>query len=124
MQRFIIPGRLPGYNQLKGSCWQQSMGIKRKAMQEVQIHAAIAKLKPVSGKVTVAITCYEKDNRRDDDNVMFGASKIILDALQGMGVLKNDNRKCVKHIPHPVQVDRKNPRIEVEIDEIGEEISV
>lgn len=116
MQQFTIPGRLPGYNELKGRCWQQSMKIKNEAMRTVQIYAAYARIKPVCGKVSIKITCFEKDHRRDADNVISGAAKVVLDALQGMGILKNDNRRAVEYLPQPVQTDKKNPRIVVEIE--------
>lgn len=43
--------------------------------------------------VNVTIHCYEANLKRDDDNVLSGASKIILDALQFAGIIKKDSPK-------------------------------
>jgi len=72
----------------------------------------------VTRPVVITIRCFEPDARRDPDNVTSGAAKCVLDALQNMGVLKNDNRKHVTpRLPKP-EVDRQNPRVEIEIVEI------
>lgn len=117
MSRIIIPGRLPGYNQLRGGSWQESARIKRKAMDYVMWIIKAAKVEPISQEDTarVRIKCFEPDMRRDEDNVLFGASKIILDAMQRVGVLCNDNRRHCRVDLLPVEVDRQMPRIEVEI---------
>ena len=39
MQQFTVSGRLPGYNELKARCWQESARRKADAMREVQIAA-------------------------------------------------------------------------------------
>jgi Holliday junction resolvase RusA-like endonuclease len=71
------------------------------------------RVKPVAGKVTVTISCYEPSRKRDDDNVTSGAGKVILDALKNCGIIKGDGQKYVRCIKNPVEVDRMNPRIEV-----------
>lgn len=65
---------------------------------------------------------YEGDVRRDFSNVGSFATKVIEDALQQCGVLKNDNQAWVKGYSHDFDIDKNNPRIEVEIEEIGEGI--
>ena len=59
--------------------------------------------------------------KRDEDNVLFGACKIILDALQQTNILPNDNRRWVRLDLLPVRVDRQKPRIEVTLKESTEE---
>ena len=118
-QHFTITGRLPGYNELKARCWQESARRKADAMREVQFAAMAARIRPVWGKVTVIISCYEPNARRDVDNVTSGAGKVILDALQEIGVLQGDGRKYIEQVVYSkVEVDRKNPRIEVEMEEV------
>ena len=118
-QCFTIVGRLPGYNELKARCWQESARRKAEAMREVQIAAMAARIRPVRGQVTVTIRCYEPNARRDVDNVTSGAGKVILDALQEIGVLQGDGRKYIAQVIYPaVEIDRKNPRVEVEIREV------
>ena len=117
IQRFIIPGRLPGYNELKAKNWQASYRLKREAMQQVILAAKAARLQLAAGKITFRLACYEPNFKRDEDNVLFGACKIILDALQQCGVLPNDNRRWVELSLLPVKVDREQPRVEVELIE-------
>lgn len=47
----------------------------------------------------IHIDWYERTKKRDADNIQ-SSQKFILDALQKCGVIKNDNRKCVKQIHH------------------------
>ena len=64
---------------------------------------------------------YEKDRRRDLDNIYSG-KKFILDALVKCGVLQNDTQKWVIGLVDRIHTDKRNPRIEVTIIEAGEEI--
>ncbi len=117
VQILIIKGRLPGYNELKNKAWQASYRLKKEAMQEVQINASLQKIRPIKGKVEIAIACFEPNAKRDPDNVQAGANKIILDALQGMGILQGDGRKYIDLICPAVEVDKNKPRIKVEMRE-------
>ena len=47
------------------------------------------------------------------DNISGFGRKVIFDALQNMGILKNDGWKQIKSITEYWEVDKKNPRIEV-----------
>ena len=118
MQTMTINGRLPSYNELHRHPWQMAKRTKQVGMDIVMWYARYARLKPVEGKCTVTIACFEPNARRDVDNVTSGASKIILDALQQIGILKGDGRKYVDQVIFPkVEVDRENPRIEITIEE-------
>lgn len=101
--KLVIPGRLPCMNDLIAANRLNKYagaGVKKKTQKEI-----ILILRPqVKGrkfieKVNIRIEYYEKDMRRDEDNVM-SAAKFILDALQDIGLIQND---------------RKNPRIEITI---------
>jgi len=91
--------------------------IKRKAMDTIGWAAKAAHIRPVNNRAEITIMCYEPNAKRDPDNVMSGAAKCILDALQNIGVLKNDNRKHVKPVLLVPEIDRQNPRVEVTITE-------
>lgn len=115
--RFIIPGRLPCMNDLIAANRLNKYagaGVKKKTQRQI-----ILILQPqVQGqrfteKVNIRIEYYEKDMRRDEDNVM-SAAKFILDALQDMDIILNDSRKYV-HLTQEVFTDRENPRIEITI---------
>ena len=113
--KFTIPGRLPGYNELTSGHWAKRHKTKQEAMDTVGWCVRDAGLKPIDGKVTVEITCYEPNARRDCDNVTSGAAKVILDALQACRIIKGDGRKYVRCVKHPAEVDRHKPRVEVQI---------
>lgn len=115
IQTFIVEGRLPGYNELHQSSWQKSARIKNAAMDTAIMYAL--QVKPITEPVQIRLSCYEPNAKRDPDNVISGASKVILDMLQKYGKLPNDNRRWVRLVFDPVEVDREHPRIEVEITE-------
>lgn len=64
---------------------------------------------------------YEWNRLRDWDNVTGYAHKVIQDALVKAGVLVDDKPKFVVGFDDDFQYDKKNPRIEVEIEEISNE---
>lgn len=113
-----IPGRLPGYNELTHGHWAKCQKIKDDAMKVVGKSVMAARVQPVRGKTLVRITCYEPNRMRDPSNVRSGAEKIILDALQNQGIIRNDNWRWLEDEPARVGLDRKNPRVEVEILEV------
>lgn len=115
----VLKGRLPCLNDvINANRTNRYAGATLK--REIQDSIALALTNQVkeryTGKVIIFIRYFEKDNRRDEDNVMSGA-KFILDALQEMKVIKNDSRKYV-HLLQEVFTDKKEPRIEIEIKEV------
>ena len=60
---------------------------------------------------------YEKNKKRDHDNVSSFGRKVIQDALVKGGVLKDDGWDYVDGFGDVFLLDRENPRIEVEIKE-------
>ena len=64
--------------------------------------------------INIACNWYLKDKKKDPDNVSFSI-KFILDGLVMAGVLENDSQKYIKSIGHNFFIDKKNPRVEVEI---------
>ena len=66
--------------------------------------------------VRVEITWYEKDRRRDPDNIG-SAKKYILDSLVEAGVFPDDGWKYIKGFTDNFEIDKYRPRIEVTIHE-------
>lgn len=112
---YTIPGRLPGYNELNVH-WAKRQKIKQDAMDLVGWHILAQGIQRYKDKVTVGIRCYEPNKRRDPSNVRAGAEKVILDALQNMGIIRNDNWRWLEDKPATVEVDPQNPHIEIQID--------
>lgn len=61
---------------------------------------------------------FEKNKRRDLDNISSFGRKVIQDALVDAAVLKDDGWKYIVGFSDSFEVDKKNPRIEVLIKEI------
>ena len=116
-QTLTISGRLPGYNDLKGGHWAACQRKKQEAMDIVIYSMMQQKIRPSPEKVQIIITCYEPNLKRDKDNILAGACKIILDAMQQAKIIKGDGQKYIELVTD-TKLDRVNARIEVEIREI------
>lgn len=117
MQRLVIPGRLPGRNEAEKAArthWAVGAKFKKEATELVAWEAVRQHIVPRQCPVKVTVTFYEKDYKRDEDNVQSGV-KYILDGLVSAGRIPNDTRRNVRLNVKPVEVDKLNPRIEVEI---------
>lgn len=121
--KLVIPGRLPGLNkyiEAERSNRHAAAQMKREAQQGVE-WIVRAQLRGVrfTRPVWMHYRWFELDRRRDKDNVSAFGRKVIQDALVSAKVLKNDNWACIDGFSDEFCVDRKRPRIEVEIhDEI------
>lgn len=117
----IIHGRLNNLNdyikaldtsRYKGSALKSAN--ESKALQE--IYSQFGRLR-ITKPVRMHYTWYEKDKRRDLDNVSSFGRKVIQDALVKSKVLQNDGWNEIKGFSDEFYVDSKNPRIEVLIVE-------
>lgn len=118
--KFVIQGSLPGLNEYTKACRGNAYGantLKKNTERIITLYARQARLKPFTKPVMIHIEWFEKNNRRDIDNIVF-AKKFILDALVKMHVLSDDSRKYVKEITDHVETDASNPRIEVTVLEV------
>ena len=121
--RFTIPGRLPSVNDMieasshRRGMWSEWNKMKKDEEERV-IQAIEAAGKPkhmFTEPAVIEFRYYEKDRRRDIDNITGAAHKIILDALQRAEVIRNDNRHYVTRMADEVFTDPAEPRIEVAI---------
>ena len=118
--KFIVEGRLPGLNEYTAACRSNKfLGAKMKKEAETQTAEGIiiSGIGAAQPPVRVHFTWYEKDERRDPDNVA-SAKKFIFDAMVRRGVIPNDSRKFVRGFTDEFRTDKKRPRIEVEIEEV------
>lgn len=65
-------------------------------------------------KSVFKFTWYRTSKRSDPDNIIF-AKKFILDAMQIVGIIENDGWKQVAGFVDRWEVDKDNPRVEIEI---------
>jgi len=119
-QRFFIHGPLPGLNELiraKGNTRYQAYNkLKRAWMKTIQWELMAGKITPVS-TAYFRFVWYERDRRRDLDNIAAGGRKLILDALVLNGILANDGWKEVSGWSDEFRVSKELPGVEVEMDE-------
>ena len=117
--KLVITGRLDGLNQYTLACRGNRYGgnqVKQKNQAVVISEILRQKLTPLNKfPCKLSIKWYEPNLRRDIDNITFGV-KFILDALVESGIIPDDSQKFVDQIEHQVLLDRKNPRIEVEVE--------
>lgn len=97
--KLVHYGRLPGLNEMVNAnrtCWY--MGAKmKKGDQRDLIYDFLeqANGRKMEEPCTVRVDFWEKDNRRDDDNVIGGGCKVVFDALTKAGIIRDDSPKWV-----------------------------
>lgn len=115
-----IEGRLDGLNDYTlANRRNRFAGAKMKKENESIILEAINEQLPgvvIEKPVFIYFKWIEPNRRRDYDNIAF-AKKFFLDSFQEVGLLKNDNHNYVKGFQDTFDYDKKNPHIEVIIEE-------
>ena len=117
MPKFVIKGELPTMNQIIAASKKHHMvyaNMKKDYTALVQISAASL---PKIERADFEITWYCKDKRKDPDNITGGGVKFLLDGLVKARILQNDGWKEIGEIKHHFEIDKRNPRIEVELNE-------
>lgn len=120
--KLVIHGRLDGLNDYITACrTNHYKGAGMKSQNERLVCAEI--MRQMRGQhfkrpVVMRYTWYEKNRRRDLDNVSSFGRKVIQDALVRCHVLDNDGWRNIKGFSDSFKVDPRNPRIEVEIIEV------
>ena len=74
----------------------------------------------INKPVKIYYTFYEKNRKRDLDNISAFAHKVIQDGLVQCGLLANDGWKNIVGYSDDFFVDKDNPRIEVTIREVDD----
>lgn len=122
--KLIIPGILPNLNDYIAAERQhrQKAAQMKKQTERIIMLCVKAQLRGVSfdGPVVMRYTWFEPNRRRDKDNVSSFGRKCIQDALVRAGVLKNDGWGEIEAFSDRFFVDKKNPRVEVEIIPMGQ----
>ena len=119
LYRLTIPGRMPGLNEYisaERANRYQAAKMKRD-WQNIVCHEIRRQLRGVKLRfpVVLAYTFHEPNRRRDHDNVAGFAHKIIQDAMVQMDILEDDGWDEIAGFVDWFVLDKKNPRIEVEI---------
>lgn len=117
--KVTIPGKLPGMNEwIAAQNRNRYVGAKmKKEAQDIcsmHIVGDLHNLK-IREPVSIEYVFYEQNKRRDHDNVSGFAHKVIQDALVTCGVLADDGWDDITGYTDTFKLDRKNPRIEIQI---------
>lgn len=120
--KLVIPGTLPGLNQYIEALDKSrhaGAALKKGAQRTVEWCAKdqLRKFRP-TGPVWMKYTWYERNRKRDKDNISSFGRKVIQDGLVKAGVLKNDGWRHIEGFSDRFWVDEKRPRVEVEIVEV------
>ena len=119
----LINGRLDNLNDyINAERSNRYKGASMKAKnQNVVLSAVYAQISGVHVQkpVWMSYRWYEKNRRRDLDNISSFGRKVIQDALVTAKVLPDDGWRYIKGFDDSFFVDASNPRIEVDIKEIG-----
>ena len=116
--KIVIPGEFPTMNEIIEASkrhWASYSSMKRTYTSLVALYAR--KLPKVE-KADITITWVCKNRRQDPDNITAG-TKFLMDGLVEAGVLENDGWKQIGDITHRFEVDKANPRVEIELSEVS-----
>lgn len=129
-QRVFIEGPLPGLNKFiasakengsrrgrKGRRFNKYAAIKKHWMEMIDLVCKAQGIRPVTGPASFRFTWFEKDRRRDPDNLAAGGRKLILDGFVKAGVLQGDGWRHVREWTDDFQIarDARRPGVLVEI---------
>jgi Holliday junction resolvase RusA-like endonuclease len=115
----VIPGTLPSLNEMINASKRSKyvyVKMKNEAIRTV-VYSSITKI-PKLPPSDYIITWFVPNMRKDKDNIMAG-QKFIFDGLQEAGKISNDGWKQIGSVTHRFQVDKLNPRVEIEIVEVS-----
>jgi Holliday junction resolvase RusA-like endonuclease len=117
--KLVIPGTLPALNEIIDAAKCHWNNYREMKETYTDIVAWNAKRLPRVECADLIITWICPNKRKDKDNIM-GGTKFILDGMQKAGIIENDGWKQIRDITHRFEVDKSNPRVEVEIINIKE----
>lgn len=121
----IVHARLNNLNDyISAERTSRYMGADMKARNEALVKLAIKQQMRgirIEEPVFMEYRWYEKNRRRDLDNISSFGRKVIQDALVQTRVLVNDGWNEIVGFSDQFYVDAANPRIEVLIREVGDD---
>ena len=117
-----ITGRLPGMNEfISAQRTNKYKGAQMKAdgqhTCEIYVKKALRNVH-IEKPIKIHYCFYERNTKRDMDNISGFAHKVFQDALVSCGVIDNDGWKNIVGFTDSFFVDKKNPRIEIVLEEV------
>lgn len=117
--KLIIQGVLPGLNEIIQAAKTNAMTYRemKQTYTELVAWEVIRQKIPPLGKANFDIVWICPNKRHDKDNTVAG-QKFIFDGLVASHRITNDGWADIGKVTHEFQVDKLNPRIEIEITEV------
>lgn len=97
---------LMGKSPFKHATWKKK--------QESLIASQLLETPQIDFRGKYVYNWYEANKKKDPGNIA-GSEKLIADALQKSGIIPNDGWSQISGIEHKFFIDKKNPRLELEI---------
>src|SRR5690625_560472 len=114
--KITIEGEFPSLNQVIKVSKSHPMAYANQKKDYTTLTMLYARNTPkIDFKADYVFTWYRKNKRTDPDNITVG-QKYIFDGLIKQGVMPNDGWDEVNSITHKFAVDKKNPRVEIEVN--------
>lgn len=116
-----IPDKLPSLNEYVKAC-RANAHAGNKMSREAHYLCRLGMLRhhgKTLNRVHITFKWFEKNKRRDKDNVAF-AKKFILDALQEEKIIKNDGWHEIEGFTDEFYISKENPHVEVILKEMKE----
>lgn len=121
--KIVIPFSLPGLNEYIAACRENPKkggAMKRKWDNAVAMAIRLQIKRPLREPVIMDYMWVERNRRRDKDNICGFGRKVIQDAFVQVHALRNDGWDNIKNFSDDFCVDKKRPRVEIEIREVVE----
>lgn len=122
--KVVVNGKFPSLNEFINACRTHKMAannMKHKSQNEIAVYLVeqLQKVR-IDKPVFIKYTYYEKNKKRDLDNISSYFHKVFQDSLVNCKIIHNDSWQYIVGFSDDFAVDNKNPRIEVEIIEVGD----
>lgn len=112
--------RMPGLNEYISA--ERANRLKAAAMKkqwtDIVCWTAASCMERFEKPVKIRYHFYEKDRRRDKDNVSAFAHKVVQDGLVKAKVIPGDGWAWVTGWTDEFSVDPENPRVEITVEEV------
>jgi len=120
---FFVPMLLPGmndivaYSKIRKGNWSAYADLKAKIERDLCLFIREQRIGKFIVPIWLRFVWYEKNRRRDPDNICAGGRKFILDSLVTEGVIKNDGWKQIAGWRDSFEVSPQKPGVYVSIEE-------
>lgn len=124
MRTIVIDGEFPSLNEFiaanrsRRGNYSKGNAMKQADQERIMYQLPRMRIKP---PVRLHYKYFCRTRKRDLDNISGYFHKIFQDALVGRRLLPDDSWKEIIGFSDEFYLDRKHPRIEIEIEEIGHE---